>query len=159
MSLLRCENITCRSTANTFRQGLIEGVSASFESGDLTGFCGSDTAAKELLLSILGLIERPDRGSLVLFDQEVSELSEPVSTKPRDTSFGYLFTHPHLLPSFTVAENTSNLRHGLPLWRTNFLRIWNALSFVIVSSVHFLPRSSKDAPRILNRDAFQHLPT
>ena len=107
MSLLRCENITCRSTANTFRQGLIEGFSASFESGEITGFCGSDAAVKELLLSILGLIERPDSGSLVLLDQEVSEMSEPLSTKLRDTSFGYLFTHPHLLPSFTVAENVA----------------------------------------------------
>lgn len=107
MSLLRCENINCRSTTNAFRHGVIEGFSASFESGEITGFCGSDTAAKELLLSILGLIERPDSGSLVLLDQEVSEMSEPLSTKLRDTSFGYLFTHPHLLPSFTVAENVA----------------------------------------------------
>jgi ABC-type lipoprotein export system ATPase subunit len=107
MSLLRCENINCRSTTNAFRHGVIEGFSASFESGEITGFCGSDTAAKELLLSILGLIERPDSGSLVLFDQEVSEMSQPGSAKLRDTSFGYLFTHPHLLPSFTVAENVA----------------------------------------------------
>ena len=108
MSPLRCENIQCRrSTANACRHGVIEGFSASFKSGDITGFCGSDTASKELLLSILGLIERPDSGSIVLFDQEVSKMSEPDSTKLRDTSFGYLFTHPHLLPSFTVAENVA----------------------------------------------------
>ena len=108
MSPLRCENITCRrSSTNAFRHGVIEGFSASFESGDITGFCGSDTAAKELLLSILGLIERPDSGRLVLFDQEVSKMPEPGSTKLRDKSFGYLFTHPHLLPSFTVAENVA----------------------------------------------------
>jgi len=108
MSPLRCQNITCRrSTTNASRHGVIEGFSASFESGDITGFCGSDTAAKELLLSILGLIERPESGNLVLFDQEVSEMSERSSAKLRDTSFGFLFTHPHLLPSFTVAENVA----------------------------------------------------
>jgi len=108
MSPLRCENIKChRSTANDCKHGVIEGFSSSFESGDITGFYGSDTASKELLLSILGLIERPDSGTLVLFDQDVSEMSEPDSVKLRDTSFGYLFTHPHLLPSFTVAENVA----------------------------------------------------
>ena len=108
MSSLRCENIKCRrSTANDCRHGMVEGFSASFERGDITGFCGSDIASKELLLRILGLIERPDSGSLVLFEQEVSKMSEPDSIKLRDTSFGYLFTHPHLLPSFTVAENVA----------------------------------------------------
>jgi ABC-type lipoprotein export system ATPase subunit len=84
-----------------------EGFSASFESGDITGFYGSDTVSKELLLSILGLIKRPDNGTLILCDQEASKMSEPDSIKLRDTSFGYLFTHPHLLPSFTVAENVA----------------------------------------------------
>jgi len=108
MSPLRCENIRChRSTANDCKHGVVEGFSASFESGDITGFCGSDTASKELLLRILGLIEKPDSGTLVLLNEEVSKMSEPDSIKLRDTSFGYLFTHPHLLPSFTVAENVA----------------------------------------------------
>jgi putative ABC transport system ATP-binding protein len=108
MSPLRCESIHCRrSTANAFKQVLIEDFSASFESGDITGFCGSDVGAKELLLSVLGLIEPPDSGRVFLFDEEALAMSSPASRKVRDTSYGYLFTHPHLLPSFTVAENVA----------------------------------------------------
>ena len=140
MSPLRCENIhCCRPTANAFRHGLIEDFSASFESGDITGFCGSDIAAKELLLSILGLIERPDRGRVFLFDEQASEMSGPGSRKLRDTSFGYLFTHPHLLPSFTVAENVA-----MPFFRICGQegaqeRTLTALEFVGIPELNAIP--------------------
>ena len=108
MSPLRCENIHCRrSTENAARHGVIEDFSVAFESGDITGFCGSDIEAAERLLSVLGLIEKPDSGRVFLFDQDVSEMPAPAFNRLRDTSFGYLFTHPHLLPSFTVAENVA----------------------------------------------------
>ena len=108
MSLLRCENIHCHRThENALRQGVIEDFTASFEEGEVTGFCGSDLVATELLVSILGLIETPDSGRIFLLDQEVSKLRGLDFNKLRDTSLGYLFTHPHLIPSFTVAENVA----------------------------------------------------
>ncbi|MEI8292823.1 MAG: ATP-binding cassette domain-containing protein [bacterium] len=108
MSPLRCENICCRrAPAHKVREAHIDSFTATFESGDITGFCGSDTAGKELLLAILGMIEQPDSGSLSVWDQVVPDANDPLHARIRDTSFGYLFTHPHLLPSFTVAENVA----------------------------------------------------
>jgi ABC-type lipoprotein export system ATPase subunit len=108
MSPLRCENISCRRAAsNETRSRFIEDFSAVFESGDITGFCGSDTEEMDLLLNILGMIERPDSGRLEVLDREVLTMPAAESMQHRDTSFGYLFTHPHLLPSFTVAENVA----------------------------------------------------
>lgn len=140
MSPLRCENIHCRqSTANAFKQGLIEDFSASFESGDITGFCGSDVGSKELLLIVLGLIEPPDSGRVFLFDEEALEMSSPGSRKLRDISYGYLFTHPHLLPSFTVAENVA-----MPFFRICGQeraqeRTLAALEFVGITELNAIP--------------------
>ncbi len=142
---LLCENIRCLSSgASTLRQGAIEDFSATFKSGELTGFCGSDAAGKELLLSLLGMIERPESGRLVVLGSEVLQMPGAFSAKIRDTSFGYLFTHPHLLHSFTVAENVA-----MP-----FLRICGendyqertleALEFVGVSALHGVPVGDLD---------------
>ena len=145
MSPLRCENIRCLgSGASASGQEVIEDFSANFNSGDLTGFCGSDAAGKELLLNLLGMIERPESGRLVVLGNEVLQMPDAISAKIRDTSFGYLFTHPHLLPSFTVAENVA-----MP-----FLRICGeddyqertmaALEFAGVASFHSAPVEELD---------------
>lgn len=145
MSPLRCENIRCLgSGAGASGQGVIEDFSATFSSGQITAFCGPDTAGKELLLSLLGMIERPESGRLWVRHCEVLQLPAAVFAKTRDTSFGYLFTHPHLLPSFTVAENVA-----MP-----FLRICGeddfqertvaALEFAGVANLHSVPVEDLD---------------
>jgi ABC-type lipoprotein export system ATPase subunit len=145
MSPLRCENIRCLgSGASASGHGAIEDFSANFNSGDLSGFCGSDAGGKELLLNLLGMIERPESGRLVVLGNEVLQIPDAISAKIRDTSFGYLFTHPHLLPSFTVAENVA-----MP-----FLRICGegdyqertlaALEFSGVASFHSAPVDELD---------------
>lgn len=108
MCPLRCDNIRCfPSSAIASKRGVIEDFSANFEAGDVTGFCGSDTAGLERLLGVLGLLEKPDGGCLYLFGQDTVGMSVPVLTRLRDTSVGFLFTHPHLLPTFTAAENVA----------------------------------------------------
>lgn len=108
MPPLCCRNICCRRpAANSARQACVEDFSAVFEAGEVTGFAGSGFQAKELLLGVLGMIEKPDSGFLEVHGRDVSELSAAASAGLRDGAFGYLFTHPHLLPSFTVAENVA----------------------------------------------------
>lgn len=93
--------------SNSRRRALFENFSTDFQSGEVAGFFGADFFANELLLSVLGMIERPDGGYLEVLDRDVSKMSERIAARHRDTAFGYLFTHPHLLPSFTVAENVA----------------------------------------------------
>ena len=145
MSPLRCENIRCLgSGVSASGQGVIEDFSATFQSGQLTGFCGSDTSGKELLLGLLSMIERPEDGRLLVHGREVLKMPDAISAKVRDTSFGYLFTHPHLLPSFTVAENVA-----MPFLRIRGEgdyqeRTLAALEFAGVASFHSVPVEELD---------------
>lgn len=108
MTPLRCINISCRrSAASPARHAVVEDFSADFKGGEVTGFLGSDSHDKEHLLSVLGMIEKPAGGSLEVLGHDVLKMSETDAARLRDTTFGYLFTHPHLLPSFTVAENVA----------------------------------------------------
>jgi ABC-type lipoprotein export system ATPase subunit len=56
-------------------------------------------------MNVLGMIERPDSGDLIVLGQPVLDLETAEASDLRDRKFGFLFTHPHLLPTFNVAEN------------------------------------------------------
>ena len=147
MTPLRCINICCRrSGANPARHAVVEDFSADFKGGEVTGFIGSDSDGKELLLGVLGMIEKPDSGSLEVLDHDVLKMSEPDAVRHRDTTFGYLFTHPHLLPSFTVAENVA-----MPFFRICGQdegdareRTLRALEFAGIAGLHGIPVGNLD---------------
>lgn len=106
MNPLHCQNITCRRPSwNGRSQREVEGFSESFAAGTMTAFQSREENDAGLLLSILGMIERPDSGQICVFGESVLEMKPGDAHRFRDRAFGYLFTHPHLLPSFTVAEN------------------------------------------------------
>lgn len=103
---LHCQHITChRLSWNGRSQRAVEDFSASFEQGTTTAFQESEDGGTGLLLGILGMIEPTDSGQISVLDHAVLEMDPAAAHRLRDTTFGYFFTHPHLLPSFTVAEN------------------------------------------------------
>lgn len=97
---LRCEHISCNRPDGTPTNEL----TAGFPAGTLWGFCGGDS---ERILNVLGAIDRPRRGRLEVLGMNVLAMSDPSARAWRDRCFGFLFSHPHLLPSFTVAENVA----------------------------------------------------
>lgn len=123
---------------NSARPAAFENFSADFQAGEMTGFLGADSHAGELLLGVLGMIEKPDAGYLEVLDKDVSKMNEPDAARHRDITFGYLFTHPHLLPSFSVAENVA-----MPFFRIRGQdegeakeRTLAALEFVGIADLH-----------------------
>ncbi|MEN9468801.1 MAG: macrolide transport system ATP-binding/permease protein [Verrucomicrobiota bacterium] len=111
---LHCQHITCHRPAWNGRTPVaVVDFSGCFEKGTVTAFQGSREGKTGLLMNILGMIERPDSGQIRVFGEAVLEMESDSARRLRDRTFGYLFTHPHLLPSFTVAENIAMpyLRH------------------------------------------------
>ena len=106
MTPLHCQNITCRRPSwNGRSQREVTDFSESFAAGTTTAFQSLEENDAGLLLSILGMIESPDSGQICVLGESVLEMEPADAPRFRDRAFGYLFTHPHLLPSFTVAEN------------------------------------------------------
>lgn len=112
-SPLSCDALACqREHWNDVGPSAVAPVTASFEAGSFCGFTGRDGCGKGLLLNVLGLLEPADSGSLFLGGSSVASLAEDELRRARNESFGFLFTHPCLLPSFSVAENVA-----MPLFR------------------------------------------
>jgi ABC-type lipoprotein export system ATPase subunit len=103
----------CRSNWNESGQSArIENVTASFDSGTICQFDGPDAPGRGLLLSILGLLEPADSGTVYVDGRSVSDLADEDVRRLRAQSFGFLFPSPCLLPSFSLAENVA-----MPLFR------------------------------------------
>lgn len=113
VSAVTCKNLTCwKPDWNNAGPGRVVDFSATFECGEFIGFCGEDGSGKGLLLNLIGLLEKADSGSLVLLGHDVAEFSGEDTATFRNEACGFLFGHPYLLPSFTVAENVA-----MPLFR------------------------------------------
>ncbi len=104
MPPLECKNIPFRTTSRG-GEAETEGFGGIFHSGEMVGFCNDRDFGS--LLNILGMIERPTSGRLSVLGEDVLAMKEDAAWQLRDRAFGYLFTHPHLLPTFTVAENVA----------------------------------------------------
>lgn len=62
--------------------------------------CGKST-----LLHIAGLLEQPTEGSVYLYNQKVSDLSNEARTQIRGAEIGFVYQSHHLLPEFSALEN------------------------------------------------------
>lgn len=113
MSVIRCESLTCeRPNWNSKGPGRVWDFSSEFDAGEFVGFCGADGCGKGLLLNVIGMLEKADSGRLVLLDHDAGAFSDEDAATFRNEACGFLFGHPYLLPSFTVAENVA-----MPLFR------------------------------------------
>ena len=111
--LLSCRELSCRREHwNEVGPARIDCVSLDFEAGTFSGFYGSNGCGKGLLLNVLGLLEPHDSGTIQVNDRDIAKLDPEEARQLRNESFGFLFNHPCLLPSFSVAENVA-----MPLFR------------------------------------------
>ncbi len=86
-------------------------VSLTIAPGEIVALLGRSGSGKTTLLNILGTLDRPTAGSLLIAGQRVDGLAERELLKLRRESLGFVFQFFHLLPYLSALENTV-----LPLW-------------------------------------------
>lgn len=84
----------------------VASVSLEVEKGDIYGIIGFSGAGKSTLLRMINLIERPDKGSVVVEGEDLTILSKKDLLKRR-LSMGMIFQHFNLLNNLTVFKNVS----------------------------------------------------
>ncbi len=84
---------------------VLRGISLSLTRGDALAIMGPSGSGKSTLLHILGTLDRPTRGRLIVDDIDPLSLSERELADFRNTRIGFIFQDHHLLPQLTVLEN------------------------------------------------------
>ncbi len=84
---------------------VLKGIDLRIEKGEIISIVGASGAGKTTLLQIIGTLSRPDKGSVVIDNTNISLLSERQLAKFRNKNIGFVFQFHHLLPEFTALEN------------------------------------------------------
>ncbi|MFD2968126.1 ABC transporter ATP-binding protein [Sphingobacterium bambusae] len=84
---------------------ILRGVDLSVEKGEIVSIVGASGAGKSTLLHIIGTLDKPDRGRLVINNVDIGELSQKKMSLFRNEHIGFVFQFHHLLPEFTALEN------------------------------------------------------
>jgi lipoprotein-releasing system ATP-binding protein len=99
------ENIVKEYATPTEPLRILSGVSFALRRGENLAILGPSGSGKSTLLSILGTLEPPTSGRVLLAREDPSKLSEPELAEFRRENVGFVFQEHHLLPQCTVLEN------------------------------------------------------
>jgi lipoprotein-releasing system ATP-binding protein len=84
---------------------VLSGADIDVAAGEVVAVRGASGTGKSTLLHLLGLLERPDAGSVEIDGEDTVGLSRESRARVRATKLGFVFQAFHLLPEFSVIEN------------------------------------------------------
>ncbi|WP_435015998.1 ABC transporter ATP-binding protein [Tundrisphaera sp. TA3] len=103
-----------------FAVPVLHGVDLEVERGELVAVIGSSGSGKSTLLHLLGLLDTPDAGSVLLDGKRIDDGPEKGRDLLRNQTFGFIFQFYHLLPELTALENVM-LPHMIRLGFRSYL--------------------------------------
>jgi putative ABC transport system ATP-binding protein len=94
----------------TYRQGAVEvpalrGLSLEVKAGEFTALCGPSGSGKTTILNIIGALDRPTSGTVVLEGKDLGTLSRTALSRLRRDRIGFVFQAYNLVPVLTAYEN------------------------------------------------------
>jgi len=93
----------------------VDGISVQFQKGRSVAILGPSGAGKSTLLHILGGLDKPTSGNVLIDDMDIYKLPDKGRASIRNSRVGFVFQFYHLLPDFTALENVMMpaMIHGL----------------------------------------------
>lgn len=90
---------------------VVNGVSLTVQKGEIISVIGASGAGKSTLLHLLGALDKPDSGNVMIDGTDIFRLSAKKQAQFRNKHLGFVFQFHHLLPEFSAVENVA-----IPLW-------------------------------------------
>ena len=84
---------------------VLKGIDLEIGKGEVVSIVGPSGAGKTTLLQIMGTLDKPDGGRIILNGTEVNRLKEKELSAFRNREIGFVFQFHQLLPEFTAVEN------------------------------------------------------
>jgi len=84
---------------------VLKDVNLSIKKGEIVSIVGPSGAGKTTLLQIIGSLDKPNSGRILINDVNINELKEKELSAFRNQNIGFIFQFHQLLPEFTALEN------------------------------------------------------
>lgn len=104
MPVLQCLTLERRFDAENHP---LRGVDLTVEAGEFVAITGPSGSGKSTLLSVLGLLDTPDAGAVLVDGIDTAAMSGRRLDALRGERYGFVFQDPHLLPGRTAAQNVA----------------------------------------------------
>jgi len=105
--LIRTVDLVKTYVTETIETPALRGVSVELHEGEFTAVAGPSGSGKSTLLHLLGGLDRPTSGEILLDGTAMSSLSKDQLSRLRLTRIGFVFQAYNLIPVLTVLENTA----------------------------------------------------
>ena len=115
-AVLVCEALGRVYEDGEHRVAVLENVNFSLPAGDKVAIIGASGSGKSTLLNLLGGLDNPSTGRVLMSGQDLASLAEPALCRLRNEQLGFVYQFHHLLPEFDARENVAMplLIRGLP---------------------------------------------
>lgn len=84
---------------------VLKGINLHIKKGEIVSIVGASGAGKSTLLQIVGTLDKPDEGEVIIGGSDLAHLDESALAAFRNKNIGFIFQFHNLLPEFTAFEN------------------------------------------------------
>jgi lipoprotein-releasing system ATP-binding protein len=102
--IIELKNLT-KSYKNGMEFRALDNANLIIEKGEFVAIVGPSGSGKSTLMHLIGLLDTPSSGTLLIDGNNVTKLSDKERSEMRNRMLGFVFQYHHLLPDFTALEN------------------------------------------------------
>ncbi|NOQ35029.1 MAG: lipoprotein-releasing ABC transporter ATP-binding protein LolD [Methylococcaceae bacterium] len=105
--ILQCQGLTKRYQQGELDVQVLKGVDLQIHAGSRVAIMGASGSGKSTLLHLLGGLEKPSSGEVILDQVAINKISSSKLAKLRNRSLGFIYQFHHLLGEFSLLENVA----------------------------------------------------
>jgi lipoprotein-releasing system ATP-binding protein len=105
--LLETTDLTKHFSEGELRVDVLKGINFSVNKNESVAIIGASGSGKSTLLHLLGGLDTPDKGDIVINGKNISVLNDEQRGEMRNKHLGFIYQFHHLLPEFSALENVA----------------------------------------------------
>jgi putative ABC transport system ATP-binding protein len=116
MKIIAIENISKSYRDSAIVVQALNNINLTFEEGEFTAIVGPSGSGKTTLLNMIGGLDKPDSGTIMIGDENITKLNSHDLINYRLNNIGFVFQSYNLIPVLTALENVEFIMHlqGVP---------------------------------------------
>ena len=105
--LLETKNLSKHFSEGEMRVDVLKGVNFSINKNESVAIIGASGSGKSTLLHLLGGLDTPDQGEILINGKDIAVLNDEQRGEMRNKHLGFIYQFHHLLPEFSALENVA----------------------------------------------------